>query len=611
MQLMTTVQGLIHKLENAGGARLVKILVVALAFFVIVIWYDYHCARNMAAPTAMEEAQLGRNISRGKGFTTECIRPLGIYLIKQQNNVAGDKDPARLNGNHPDISNPPVYPIVLAGLMKVLPFHFETSLKGAFWSIPDAKAPGGRRSLRYQPDYLITFFNQFLFVVLLFVVYFWARRAFDPGVAAVSTAILIGTELLWRFSASGLSTMLLLLIFMALIWCLTLWESETREPKWGTKGALLLSLAAGLLVGIGGLTRYSFLCLLIPVAVFLAVFGGPRRWIYCLGAIVIAVAVVSPWIARNYAVSGKAFGTANYNVVEWFFPGFRLQRSLQPDLPPFAITAYFRKLIANLLPALQADLFDNAGGWITGFFMAGLLVGFRNLALRRMRYFTLASIIVLAVAQSLARTKLSEETVEINSENLLVLLTPLFVVYGVAFFYTLLENMQLPFRQMRYVAIITFVILITLPMWLTLILPGRGPIAYPPYWPDKIRSSAQILRENELMMTDIPWGVAWYGDRQAVWLTLNATANPDDPTNLQESFFAINDQLKPIHALYLTPRSLDARFQTDWVRGGQLSWGRFIMGTLGGGQVPGSFPLTKIPPGYLPEQLLLSDVARW
>jgi hypothetical protein len=611
MQLMTSVQGWIHKLENAGGARLVKILVVALAFFVIVIWYDYHCARNMAAPTAMEEAQLARNISRGKGFTTECIRPLSIYLIKKQHNVAGDKDPARLNGNHPDISNPPVYPVVLAGLMKVLPFHFDTGLKGAFWGVPDAKAPGGRRSLRFQPDFLITFFNQVLFVALLFVVYFWARRLFDPGVAAVSAAILIGTELLWRFSASGLSTMLLLLMFMGLMWCLTLWESEMREPKWGSKGAVLLSLTAGLLIGLGGLTRYSFLSLLVPVAVFMIVFGGPRRWVYCICAIVVAVAVVSPWIARNYAVSGKAFGTTGYNVVEWFFPGFRLQRSLQPELPPFAVTSYFRKLIANLLPALQNDLFDNTGGWITGFFMAGLLVGFRNPALRRLRYFTFGSIFVLAISQSLARTKLSEETADINSENLLVLLTPLIVVYGVAFFYTLLENMQLPFRQMRYVAITVFVILVTLPMWLTLILPGKGPIAYPPYWPDKIRSSSQILTENEMMMTDIPWAVAWYGDRQAVWLTLNATASPDDPINWQESFFAINDQLKPIHALYLTPRSLDARFQTDWIRGGQLSWGRFIMGTLGGGQVPGSFPLTKIPPGYLPEQLLLSDVARW
>jgi len=156
-----------------------------------------------------------------------------------------------------------------------------------------------------------------------------------------------------------------------------------------------------------------------------------------------------------------------------------------------------------------------------------------------------------------------------------------------------------------------FAALVMLPMWFALLLPGKGAITYPPYWPDKIRTSAHVLNQNELMMTDIPWAVAWYGDREAVWLTLNATADPTNPTEWQESFFAINDVLKPIHALYLTPRSLDARFQTDWVRGGQVSWGRFIMGTLGGGQVPGSFPLTKIPPGYLPEQLLLCDLARW
>jgi hypothetical protein len=119
------------------------------------------------------------------------------------------------------------------------------------------------------------------------------------------------------------------------------------------------------------------------------------------------------------------------------------------------------------------------------------------------------------------------------------------------------------------------------------------------------------MKTNELIMSDIPWAVAWYGDRQSVWLTLNATANPDNPTEWQESFFAINDALKPIHALYLTPESLDAHFQSQWVRGGEMSWGHFIVGTLINGQVPAMFPLRKIPPGYLPEQLLLCDWARW
>jgi hypothetical protein len=610
MQMLTFLQGLIHKLEG-GGARYVKWLALILGFVALLIWYDVHCARNMAAPTAMDAAQLGRNIAMGRGYTTECIRPLSIYLIKKQNHVAGDKDPARLNGNHPDISNPPVYPIVLAGLMKVLPFRYDTALKGPFWSTPDSKAPGGRRGIRYQPDFLITFFNQFLFVIVTALVFLWARRLFDLPVARLSAVILLGTEVLWRFSASGLSTMLMLLIFMGVVWTLTFWESEMREPKRGPKGLAILSVIAGVLVGVGGLTRYSFMCLIVPVLFFFAIFGGPRRFIYCIMAFVAFTVVVAPWIARNYAVSGTTFGTTGYSVIEWFFPGFRLQRSLQPDLPQFPALLYLRKLMVNLLPVLQDDFFSNAGGWITGFFLVGLLVGFRNPALRRLRYFAVGCVVMLAVAQALARTKLTDEAPDINSENLLVLVSPLVVVYGVALFYTLMENMNFPFYQMRYVTTTVFAAFVMLPMWFALLLPGKGAIVYPPYWPDKIRTSAHVLHENELMMTDIPWAVAWYGDRDAVWLTLNCTASPDNPTDWQESFFAINDALKPIHALYLTPRSLDARFQTDWVRGGQVSWGRFIMGTLGGGQVPGSFPLTKIPPGYLPEQLLLCDLARW
>lgn len=460
---------------------------------------------------------------------------------------------------------------------------------------------------------MITFFNQFLFFVIVALVFFWARRLYDSSVAFTSAVVLLLSEALWRFSASGLSTMLLLLIFMGLIWCLTLWESETREPKWGQKGLAIFSVVAGVLVGVGGLTRYSFLCLIIPVLLFFGIFGGPRRFIYCIITLVAFAAVISPWIARNYSVSGTAFGTAGYNIMEidWFKPPFRLQRSLQPDFPHFGPKFYLQKLMLNLSPILRGDFINMAGGWITPFFMVGLLVGFRNQALRRLRYFTVGSIVILIVTQALGRTQLSEETPEFNSENLLILMSPLVTVFGVGLFYSLLESIQFPIYQLRHVAVGCFVFLVRLPMWLSLLLPGEGPIAYPPYWPDKIQASAHVLNENELMMTDIPWAVAWYGDREAVWLTLNATASPDNPTDWQESFFAINDQLKPIHALYFTPRSLDARFQTDWVRGGQVSWGRFIMGTLGGGQVPGSFPLTKIPPGYLPEQLLLVDLARW
>ena len=89
-----------------------------------------------------------------------------------------------------DIANPPLYPVALAGLMKVLPFHYAVDLA--------ATVPGGT-----EPDFLISLFNQFLFFVIIALTFLLARRLFDSGVAWLSAALLLGTELFWRFSMSG------------------------------------------------------------------------------------------------------------------------------------------------------------------------------------------------------------------------------------------------------------------------------------------------------------------------------------------------------------------------------------------------------------------------
>src|SRR5690348_3579771 len=117
MESMTKVQEWIHKLESTHGLRYLKLLVFVLAWATVTIRYDIHNARNMESPGAMDAAQLARNISEGRGYTTDFIRPLSMHLVMDKNHAEADPDPARLNRNHPDISNPPVYPVVLAGLM--------------------------------------------------------------------------------------------------------------------------------------------------------------------------------------------------------------------------------------------------------------------------------------------------------------------------------------------------------------------------------------------------------------------------------------------------------------------------------------------------------------
>ncbi|MEY2465509.1 MAG: hypothetical protein QOD03_30, partial [Verrucomicrobiota bacterium] len=267
--MMLSLQDLINKIEGAGGSRYLRYALGLLALVLVLVAYDLRAYRNMAAPEAMDAAQLARNISTGKGYTTQFVRPFSMFLVKRVNEQPGASDPSRIKAAHPDIANAPVYPVVLAGYMKLAPFKYSLTNAKTFW------INGGRT--RYQPDFLITLFNQVLFLALIVVVFFWARRLFDNAVAWTSALLLFGTELLWRFSASGLSTMLLLLIFMGLVWCLTLLESEAREPKRGPAWLLIFAGASGLAVGVACLTRYSMGWLIIPVVVFLILFSGPRR----------------------------------------------------------------------------------------------------------------------------------------------------------------------------------------------------------------------------------------------------------------------------------------------------------------------------------------------
>ena len=76
--------------------------------------------------------------------------------------------------------------------------------------------------------------------------------------------------------------------------------------------------------------------------VFLVLFGGQRRVVLALIALAAFAAVMAPWIARNYNVSGKPFGTATYAIMEntMLYPEYRLQRSLEPDLSRLYLMAF-------------------------------------------------------------------------------------------------------------------------------------------------------------------------------------------------------------------------------------------------------------------------------
>jgi hypothetical protein len=603
MPLSQFIQMLIHKLEVGAGSRYLRIVALGLGVIALAFLYDIRAYRNLAAPEAMDTAQLARNISEGKGYTTLFLRPFSLYLVQKHNQANTPfaltnavTDFAQIKSAHPDLANPPVYPLLLAGLMKVLPFDYKVDLKKPFWT-------NNGNFWRYQPDFLIAIFNELLLLVVVVLTFLLAKNLFDSNVAWLSAILTLGCELLWQFSTSGLSTMLLLVVFLGLTLLLLEIERGARESQPRAGWLLGLAVTVGLLTGVGALTRYAFGWAIIPVVLFLLMFSGKRYLWHMLAALAAFALVLTPWIVRNEVVSGTAFGTAGYAVVEgtMVFPQFQLERSIHPELAQTMwMKLYVQKLFGNLRDIMTGDLLKSGATWAGGLFFAGLFMGFRSTGARRVRYFLLMCLAVFIVAQSLGRTQLSDQTPEINSENLLVLLVPLVFVFGGSFFFTLLDQMTLPLVQLRYAVITGFVALCCLPLFFTLWSSAR-PLVYPPYYPPEIQQTANWMKPDELMMSDIPWAVAWYGDRQCVWLTLDA----------QTDFFAINDYLKPVQALYLTPLTMDGKFVSDWVQTRDSSWGNFIVDAVLKNKIPPGFPLHTAPTGFLPDRMFLTDRERW
>jgi hypothetical protein len=605
---MWGLQEWIHKLEEGEGTRFIRIGTLVLVLLAVTVIYNLREYRNFSTQEAMDLAQLGRNIAEGRGYTTRFIRPLSIHLIQERR---ADRQPL-LKEEHPDLANPPAYPLLLAGLMKVLPFDYKIRNPNEF--------------LKYQPETLIAWFNQALFFLAAFFVFCLGRKLFDTSVGWVTALVFLATNLFWRFSVSGLQTMLLLVIFLGVIWCLVFLEKGTSKPlpqetvpeqpdapepallekARSSRWMIALAAATGALVGLGALTLYSFGWLILPAAAFLFLYFPERRWLL-IGAAVLAFALVmGPWLARNYAISGTLFGTTGFSLYQETEPckGNRLERSFSPDLSKVTFRQLFHKLVENVREIVANPLPKIGGNWVSAFFLAGLLLQFRSSTLSRLRVFILLSLAVLIVVQALSRTHLSADSPDVNSENILVIVSPMVFLFGVGMFFVLLDQLTLPFAQARYLVMAGFVLIASMPLVLTLMPPRTPPIVYPPYYPPLIQEPCQWLSENELMMTDMPWATAWYGHRQSVWITLRS---PFSKTN---DFFYLNDFLKPLKALYLTPISMDAHFQSEMLKGDE-SWGNFIVSSMSTLKVPTGFPLTSLNKDYWPHHYLLMDRVRW
>ena len=497
--------------------------------------------------------------------------------------------------------NPPVYPLLLAGMMKAVPLNYTVT------------------SGRYLPEFVIALLNQVFLLLTVVLTFFVGRQLFDQVVGWLAALLALGCEPLWQFSVSGLSTNFLMLIFLGIIACLMSVEERSRLYHPPVAEMFVKALGAGLLAGFGTLTRYSFGWVIIPVLVYLVLFSGKRRMGYALAAAGAFGLLVGPWVVRNLVVCGEPFGVAGFYAAEDTpgFPGVSLMQQLHPVMVNAFVPSYYSdKLLANLRPLFLTDLPQLGGSWAGMLFLTGLLMSFRGFAARRMRYFLLFSLAVFMMAQAVGRTPEAKADEQINGSNLLVLLVPMVLIYATVFFLqfaggthtrggflvNFLDKQTVPLGQLRFVMGGLFVIISCLPLIYSLTGSKVNTYAYPPYYPPDIRKVSSWMQSDELMMSDVPWAVAWYGRHQTIWLTANT----------EDQFYALNDYLRPVHALFITAQTMDEKMFSGMYLTSENTWTRFSLDRLDAGRTPGNFPLVIMPPeGLIYSGLFLTDRVRW
>ncbi|MEY2536943.1 MAG: hypothetical protein QOG67_683 [Verrucomicrobiota bacterium] len=548
------IQRAVHALEMGGLAIWIRRGLVAAVIVALAVYYFYHF-RGLATSQAMDQAQIGRAIAQGKGWTTNFARPLAIAQLR-----GNQKDP-KINIWF-DTYNAPLPPLVYA-----IPL---LAVKGS-WKM-------GPTDLLYTGDSAVAITSILLFLLSIAVLFFTTRRLFDQRLAIMVCALILLSDMLWQYTLSGLPQMLMLLLFNCTLYVLV----RAVQAKYAGEKVTRWLIAAGLGFGLLALAHALTIWIFVPALIFCILFFPPRGLAAAIVLAAFAVVYV-PWLIRNYVVCGNPGGVAIYSVLDGVrFSEAGWMRHVDVDFQGLGIGPFREKLTANL-SAVTGHIFEHFGWSVVAlaFFMA-LLHAFKKPDTSAVRWLIFSMWGGAVLGMSIYGLK-TEQGFAANQLHLLFM--PIMTCYGLAFLLVLWNrfDVQLPLARLGFITLLF--LLCSFPMINNVLLSGRKPkIQWPPYVPPYIALLNKWMSPEEITASDMPWAVAWYADRRSIWL-------PDTIKNFTD-LSDYNTLGGPINGLYLTSISGAQNTLRDIVKGEYKDWAPLIQRTFNFEKV--SFPL-KVP----------------
>ena len=537
------VQRLVHAMEAGGGAVWLRRALAVMVVTGIALFYFMHEFRGLATSQAMDQAQIGRHIASGEGWRTNFIRPRAIGQLQSKGKNVSQKI-------WYDTYNAPLPPLVDA--LALLPVKSD-------WKMTP-------RDIVYVGDNVIVFVQILFFIGAIIVFFFIARRLFDQHVALVSCALVLICDMIWKYSLSGLPQMTMLFLF-----CLTTyWLVRAMQAHYGGGPVGIWLALAGLGFGLLALTHAVTIWIFVAALIYCVFFFKPRGY----AALILLVAFLilyTPWLVRNYLVCGHPGGVAIYSVLN----GIRqseaawmrhVDLNLQGTGP-----GYFRDRMTTEFTRQLGRLFEYLG-WsvVAPLFFVSLIHRFKRPETAAMRWLILS--MWGGAVLGMVTYGMSEEQ-DFTSNQLHLLFIPIMTCYGFAFLLVLWNRLNIDFYIARIGFLVLLFVLCGWPMIYTVLLsPRKSPIRWPPYIPPYIAVLNDWMGPDEITASDMPWAIAWYGDRPALWLPESVRAMTD-----------LNDYRlldKPINGLYLTPISGNDNKLQEIVQGEYHGWSAVILRSI-------------------------------
>ncbi|MBB6053005.1 ArnT family glycosyltransferase [Armatimonas rosea] len=415
---------------------------------------------------ALDYAQIARNLSKGRGFTTYFLRPLALT---HGDNVF----------RQPDLTHGPLFPVVLAV---------------AFVA-------------RGATDAIVAYISGVFYLLTVPVVYWLGRRIFSSVVGFIGALIFMANPLILQYSVSGLPITLQIFV----VTCLLLVVYSLASKSQGENSSPLprgeLVLCAGL---VGGLYLIDPVFLYVVPVITIAVMSLTRgRWGKSLPLYgVTLLIVIVPWMIRNGQLTGNPFfGLRSMEVwmgTKDYYPGALAYRTMPQDLIPGVglYKAVVRKIFLGAGEVVQGFPQVSAS-WMLAFLLPSLLFRFRDGATNVVRRVMMYCFLGILVGMLPFGVELP----------LFAPLIPTMLLFAIAYLLQLIEQSRVPRSTITLVTVLLTGAVI-LPLLRDVFLLDKPKLAGAVNFSRFLQQNAD---KEDVVLTDQPWLVSWYADRPAIW----------------------------------------------------------------------------------------------